>query len=354
MGFLDYYRQFEELAPDEVSRRLREQRDAERSRRLAEVPTLDLSGAGWHEPPHPEVVNAATFALRRAVNAYPDPAATPLRAVIARAHDTEPDAVVVGHGAGELLRAALRALLSEGGEALLAWPGWGALPALVQEAGGTPRPVDPGGLRGALDERARVVVLCRPNDPTGAVAPLEQVRALADALPERTWLVLDEALAGFEPPSADGPIEHPRVVRMRSFSKAHAMAGLRVGYALAAPPLAARLAPAGSVSAPAQAGAQWALENGGAVVARRRAQAARERERLAAALAGTPLAFPGGHGPYVWMSSAEHDGRALAEHLATRRIYVAPGGAWGDARHVRVTLRDAAATDRLAAALHEL
>src|SRR5207248_11252840 len=78
--FFDYYRQFEELARQEVSRRLRERRDEERSRQLAEVPPLDLAAGGWHEPRHPEVVNAATFALRRAVKAYADPIAAPLGA----------------------------------------------------------------------------------------------------------------------------------------------------------------------------------------------------------------------------------------------------------------------------------
>jgi histidinol-phosphate aminotransferase len=108
------------------------------------------------------------------------------------------------------------------------------------------------------------------------------------------------------------------------------------------------------VSAPAQAGMAWAAESGDRVLALRRAQALRERERLAAALAGTPFAFPAGHGHLVWLSSAEHDGRELAAGLAARRIYVTPGAAWGDERHVRVALRDAAATDRLAAALREL
>ena len=53
-----------------MSRELREKRAAERA--PARQDALDLSAAGWHEPPHPEVVNAATFALRRAINAYPD------------------------------------------------------------------------------------------------------------------------------------------------------------------------------------------------------------------------------------------------------------------------------------------
>ena len=101
--FLSYYRQFEELSPDEVSRELRERRDEERRRHPTQQPPLDLSGAAWHQPPHPEIVNAATFALRRAVNEYPD--AGPLRTAIAASHDIDPARIVVGHGASELLRA---------------------------------------------------------------------------------------------------------------------------------------------------------------------------------------------------------------------------------------------------------
>jgi histidinol-phosphate aminotransferase len=126
------------------------------------------------------------------------------------------------------------------------------------------------------------------------------------------------------------------------------MAGLRVGYALGAD-----LTGAG-VSAPAQAGALWAVTDGDAVASRRRAAAARERERLAAALEGTPFSFPPGHGPFVWLSSTEHDGAAISSGLAAQRIYVTPGSAWGDDGHVRVVLRDAAATDRLSGAMREL
>ena len=98
----------------------------------------------------------------------------------------------------------------------------------------------------------------------------------------------------------------------------------------------------------------WALAEGDRVVARRRAAAARERERLTDALRDTPFSFPAGHGPLVWLESAEHDGAAITSGLAAQRIYVTPGSAWGDERHVRVALRDGAATDRLSAALAAL
>ncbi len=81
---------------------------------------------------------------------------------------------------------------------------------------------------------------------------------------------------------------------------------------------------------------------------------AEQRDRLAAALAGSALAFPTGTGPLVWLSSGAHTGAQIAAHLAARRIFVTPGTAWGDDRHVRIALRGQAATDRLTAALGDL
>jgi histidinol-phosphate/aromatic aminotransferase/cobyric acid decarboxylase-like protein len=357
----EYYRQFEELTPEEIRAGLLTRRDEERARAVSEVPLLDLSSAAWPGPPHPEAINAATFALRRALNAYPDD--TALRAVIARARGVPAEQVAAGHGAGELLRAALGAIAS-GGEVAVAWPGWGPLPRLVHEAGGTPVPVplaasgapDASALLAAAGEATRAVALCTPNDPTGAPMPPADLAALADRLPERVWLVVDAALWEF----ADGDssallARRERVLVVHSGSKAHALAGLRAGYALGPPgPLLDRLAPTGGIAAPAQAALAWAVESGGQAVARRRAAAAAERDRLARSLDGGPFSFPAGVGPLVWLRSRDHDGRAIATHLAARRISVMPGAAWGDDAHVRLTLRDAPATERLVAALREL
>ncbi len=382
----DYYRQFEELSPEEISRGLREQRDADRASALAEVPPLDLASPAWHEPPDPEAVNAATYALRRAVNTYPDD--SPLRDAIAARHDVRADRVAPGHGAGELLHAAFRAI-GGGGQVAIAWPGWGPLPRLVHEAGGVPVPVrldpagapDPEALIAAVGPDTTAVALCSPNDPTGAAVPAAGLHALAEQLEERIWLIIDAALADFvgsdplssergaepnqplaprqkgsDPARGQTPFElRERVLVVRSFSKAHAMAGFRAGYALAGDAeLVERLSPAGGVSAPAQAAMLWAVREGDALVARRRATAARERARLAAALSGSPFSFPDGHGHLVWLRSTGHDGEEIARGLAARRIYVTPGTAWGDDLHVRVALRDGAATDRLSAALREL
>jgi histidinol-phosphate/aromatic aminotransferase/cobyric acid decarboxylase-like protein len=336
MGLRSYYRQFTELTPEEISAELRARRDEERSREVVEQPVLDLSGAAWHGPVHPEIVNAATFALRRAINTYPDDSA--LRDAIAAARGVSLDLVSIGHGAGELLRAALHRVARRG-EVAVAWPGWGPLPGLVREAGASPVAVSLEDLF-AGRTRAMTTVITRPCDPTGAVVGLDELEHFASTLAPDAWLILDEALAGFLPDGEDGLIDHPRVIHVRSFSKAHAMAGFRVGYAVSS----LDLSPVLGVGAPALAGALWAVENGGPSAARRRAQAAEERERLIAALDDRFSVSPG-HGPYVWLAGTS------AEALASRRVLVAPGSAWGDPAHVRITLRDAAATAQLVAAL---
>jgi histidinol-phosphate aminotransferase len=369
------YRQFQALPPGEVSRELRKRRDEERAREVVLVPELDLARTAWHEPPHPEAVNAATFALRRRMNAYPDPAATEVRELAAARHGVAREQVAVGHGAAELLQDACAQLL-DGGELLVAWPGWRPLPELAQRAGGRPVPVagdersgdeasGRGSRFGPLADRAgragadvRAVALSSPNDPTGAPVARADVRALCERVGERVWVLLDEAFADFLEPGDDAAglvAELPNLLVFRTFAKAHAMAGFRIGYVLApTAELAERLTPSFSVNAPAQAAAVWALELGDKVIARRRAAAARERERLARALRGTSLSFAPSAAPFVWLSSDAHDGEAIAAHLRVRRIAVAPGERWGDDRHVRITLRDSAATDRLIAALREL
>ena len=96
---VDRYRQFQELPPEEVSRELRERREEERRSEVVFVPELDLARTAWHEPPHPEAVNAATFALRRRKNDYPDPGAREVRELAAERHGVSPAQVAVGHGA---------------------------------------------------------------------------------------------------------------------------------------------------------------------------------------------------------------------------------------------------------------
>ena len=134
--------------------------------------------------------------------------------------------------------------------------------------------------------------------------------------------------------------ELDNLVVVRSFSKGHAMAGLRAGAALGPPGLVGGLSPSGGISAPAAAAIAWAVsEPGIAAAERRRAVARALHEQLAEGLAGTPFAAAPAATPFAWLSSGEEDGRAIAARLAASQVFVAPGSLWGDERHVRAQLR---------------
>ena len=174
-------------------------------------------------------------------------------------------------------------------------------------------------------------------------------------------VVLDEALADFleEDRSALGLLSrHPRLVVVRSFAKAHAMAGFRIGWAAGGAgteELLRVLAPSGAVSAAAQAAAAAALEVADRVLPRRRAVAAADRARLREALDGTGITFPAGAAANVGVARIRPPRRARAR-LAPREPgdLRHPGTAYGDPRRIRAALRGPAAVDRLAAALLEL
>jgi histidinol-phosphate/aromatic aminotransferase/cobyric acid decarboxylase-like protein len=361
---LDYYRQFEALSPEEDSRRLRAKRDEERSAELELAPALDLSRSEWHEPPDPEIVNAATFALRRSLNTYPEVEHGAARAAVADRHGLPPEQIALGHGASQLLQAAVRSLAA-GGEVVMPWPSWGPLPALILRSAAKPVPVagDLDAAVAAVGEATRAIVLCSPNDPTGRLLSPGDVRRVAQAISPQVTILLDEALVDFAGEEASCvPLvqEIPNLIVFRSFSKAWALAGLRIGYA-AGPPEAAvllsEMIPGLGVSAPGQFAIVAALDGHERVrirLDRRRRAVAAERERLARRLEGTGFSFPESSAHVVWLAHEHLDARSIFHGLEEQRIKVAHGADWSDAAHVRVTLRDRASTERLVSALRSL
>ena len=116
MGFRDYYRQFDDI--DEAELNLRAPRAARGARsRLAleRCPDLDLSGTEWPDLPHSEIVNAAIARARGRVNGYPGPHATrACGGCSPSATASQPEQIVLGNGAAELLQSAALALLAAG------------------------------------------------------------------------------------------------------------------------------------------------------------------------------------------------------------------------------------------------
>lgn len=210
---------------------------------------------------------------------------------LAARHRWLPDGVLVGNGSNEVIQAALAVSVAEGDAVVAPQPTFSLYRQLVGVGGGRYLPVP---LRGddygydveamigaARRERARVIVLNSPNNPTGSALPpgaIERFLAETEAL-----LLCDEAYQDFGGPTAIGLLARsPRVVVFRTFSKAMGMAGLRFGYALAHPELAREIAKAKlpyNVNAITLAAAEVALEHRPWFDARIRAVVA-ERERF--------------------------------------------------------------------------
>ena len=289
-------------------------------------------------------MNAATFALRRAVNAYPDRAAAPLRDGGRRAARLALEQVAIGHGAGELLRAALRRAARRGGDALVGWPGWQPLPELVAAAGGRAVPVAgrAGGDRssGPPPGRGRSCSTS-PGDPTGVVLSRRALRDVCAGVPEGVTVVVDEALGEFAADGEDAaPLvaELPNLVVVRSFSKAHAMAGLRraprwgprSGGAAGAERRDRRAGPGGRAVGGVATRAR-SSPHGGARCPRRCTSGWRARSR--ARRSPPPRAAV----PFAWLSLVG-GGRGGAGRAARggARVFVGAGARlWGDERHVR-------------------
>ncbi|HXD57206.1 MAG TPA: histidinol-phosphate transaminase [Thermoleophilaceae bacterium] len=355
MGLLDYYRQFEDIDQEEWNQGLRERRAREKALALEKVPTIDLSGTEWPDMPNSEVVNAAIARARGRVNGYPDRHAAGVRELLAERHGIAPEQIVLGNGAAELLQSAAFKLLGPGDELVTPWPSYPLYPLMASRAGG--RPVV-GGID-AIGERTRVLVLCNPNDPTGAYVPASEVDVVAAGLPEQVHLLVDEALIQFQNVEPEDSVlrlvsRHERLVVFRTFSKIYGLSGLRAGYAVgnpAATELLDSLAPALGVNALTQAAVEQALRIGDAEVQRRRELVIEQRTRLMQALEDLPVDAPPSQANFVWLHAAGMTGSELAARLETSGVIVAPGGPLGADDHVRASIRGAGGTDRLIEAL---
>jgi len=214
---------------------------------------------------------------------------------------------------------------------------------------------------------ADVVWLCSPNNPTALPEPDGSIEALAAGLLadaaesglESPILVVDEAYAEFVGRSLVGlRATYPRLLVIRTASKAYALAGLRVGFAVARPELITRLAPyrpPGSVSVPSVAIVTEALLDDGVLDANL-TRVGRERDRLTAELGATGWRI----GPSVTnfvladFGTAAESGR-VAEALLSRGLVPRTFGPGHPLAHcLRITVRSEAENDRLIEAAHEL
>jgi histidinol-phosphate aminotransferase len=316
-------------------------------------------------PPFPAAVEALERCAHE-LNRYPDGGAWELRAALAAHHGVRFEQVAIGAGADGVIDCLSQAALDEGDEIVCGWP---SFPSYVLDAikvGARPVRVplrdhryDLDALLEAITPRTKLVYVCHPNNPTGTTNTRAELDRFLDQVPGHVLTVVDQAYFEYidDPDYPDGVEEYfkngARVVVLRTFSKIYGLAGLRVGYGIAAEDVVAEIAKvrrAFDVSTAAQVAAVASLGDE-AELRRRRTQCARERERVIEILtsAGFDVAGPA-VANFVYADTGT-DARGVFDALLHEGVIVRPLNAFGSAAAIRVTVGTADENDFLAAAL---
>ena len=253
--------------------------------------------------PSPAARAAVTETLD-ALHRYPDPLGGDLKRALAAKLGVSVDRILLGNGSHELLMQFAQVFAGPGLDVVASQYGFAVYALAAQAVGATlrlapalpadhamPRGHDLAALLAAITPATRIVYLANPNNPTGTWFDADAFEAFLRAVPESVLVVADEAYAEF----ADAPghasalpllERHPNLVVTRTFSKAYALAGLRVGYAVADAGLVAvmeRVRESFNVNMAGLAAAEAALGDG-AHLRRTLAANAAQRVQLAAAL----------------------------------------------------------------------
>lgn len=316
--------------------------------------------------PSPAAV-AAMAAEAPRVWRYADPEHHELKAALAASHGVAPENIAIGEGIDGLLGNLVRLLVAPGTPVVTSAGAYPTFNYHVAGFGGALLTVpyrndaeDPEALLlAARKAGAPLLYLANPDNPMGSWLTGDRIAEMIARLPGGTVLCLDEAYSDFAPAEAIPPIDpaEERVIRMRTFSKAHGMAGARIGYAIGHPGLIAafdrvrnhfgvnRIAVAGALASLGDPG--WLTEVVAAVAA--------GRARIATIAAANGLGVLPSATNFVAIDCGR-DGafaRRVLEALAARGVFVRKPFVAPQDRCIRVTVGRDADLDAFAAALPE-
>ncbi len=288
------------------------------------------------------------------IHRYPDNGAAALSAAIAGRFAVPADHVAVGPGSVGVLKQVMEAVGGAGSEILYAWRSFEAYPPLADLADATSVRVplrdethDLEAMAAAITPRTRLVLVCNPNNPTGTVVRERELTEFIDHVPGDCLVVIDEAYREYirdagVPDGLSLYRDRPNVAVLRTFSKAYGLAGLRVGFLIAHPPVAEAVRKTMltfSVNSVAQAAAVASLEAENELLERVET-VVRERDRVSGALKADGWTFPESEANFVWLRLGEHT-TAFAESCDAAGISVRPFAGEG----ARVSIGTSAAND---------
>ncbi|CDW94698.1 MULTISPECIES: histidinol-phosphate transaminase [unclassified Thiomonas] len=284
-------------------------------------------------PPSDKVLQAIAAQTTGDLRLYPDPQATGLKAAIAHHHGLKAEQVFVGNGSDEVLAHAFMALLRHPAPLLHPDISYSFYPVYARLYGIETREI---ALRAdfsiAVDDYLQAgpnggIIFPNPNAPTGMALPLAEVERLLAGNPDSV-VVVDEAYVDFGAQTAAPLIDrYPQLLVIRTLSKAWALAGLRVGYALGHPDLIEALSRVKDsfnsypLDRLALAGATAALSDA-AWLAQTSARIQASREALSEGLRARGFEVLPSQANFVFARHPAHEGASLAAQLRKQRILV--------------------------------
>jgi histidinol-phosphate aminotransferase len=306
--------------------------------------------------PSPLAIKAMQAALPDC-SGYPDDQASGLRRKLADLHHASTEQILVTSGLTQLLGMLAQTFLGDGLNAVTSERSFivyematRAANARLIELPMDQHRFDLNAITSAVDKNTRIVFLANPNNPTGTLVTADEVEHFLNRLPDHVVAVLDEAYYEFAAdfalkrrleysPALEYVREGSNVVVLRTFSKVHGLAGVRVGYGIASAKLITQISrqrAVYSVSNLAQAAALAALDDE-AHVRKAVKNNTRESERLVVALSELGYAAPTPWANFLYCNLSS-DARKFAERLQRKGVLVRALDQWGDPQAIRITI----------------
>lgn len=285
-------------------------------------------------------------------NRYPDIAFEEIKGLLAQRHNLKPENIALSHGAEGMLQSITKAFIEEKDEVIIPSVTYKLYEELSKLMGAeivrTPmkdNAVDLSAVGKAVTEKTKLIWLCNPNNPTGTHFNHDELVSLLKDLPEKTWVILDEAYAEFCPkdelPDRSKLIyEGENIISVRTFSKAYGLAGLRLGYGAARPEVIRAI---DTVSEPfnanrlAIAAGIAVLRDGQESYTKALETIINDRKRMEEKLRGMGCNVTPSSTNFVFFETP-YDCDYLSKQLLRRGIIVRPCSIWGCNNAIRVTV----------------
>ena len=283
---------------------------------------------------------------------YPDGGCYVLRSLLSSELGVGPDSLIFGAGSDEVIRFIAETFVNPGDEVVYGSVSFSQYEFVTRIVGGTCVPAPMEGLDydidaiiSAVNEKTRAIFLANPNNPTGGMVTKDQVDRIISAIPEDVLLILDEAYYeyvdndGYPDSVADYVKAGRNVIVLRTFSKIHALAGLRIGYGVARPEIISllnKVKPPFNVTSVAQAAAAAALTDREHVAESVRVNK-EGREYLYQEFDKMGLDYVRSEANFVLVDVGKSS-KSVFSDLLKRGIIVRTGDIFGIDTHIRVTV----------------